>query len=104
MKRLLGLGANGIITDRPDIAAKVWVDLSLKQQKNEPTISPPSPTSFYTPLYDFYEHHTCVSLICLIVRYCNRYIVFGFIGVIVSLIKLFKDDSKKKVDVHKKQK
>ncbi|EGG14212.1 hypothetical protein DFA_11981 [Cavenderia fasciculata] len=70
MKRVLGLGIEAIITDRPDIAIKVFKDAKLKPA-NFPVPKPlPSNHSgtYFIPLSDVEESHTCISFFCILLQ------------------------------------
>jgi glycerophosphoryl diester phosphodiesterase len=87
IRRLIQLGANGIITDRPDIAVKVFEELGIKE-KVEREIYKYQNIRFYVPVDNHVEVHTCVGLMCAILHNLNKYfhiiisvlilVVFGY--------------------------
>eukprot|EP01080_Neovahlkampfia_damariscottae_P012433 gene12433-6185_t len=74
MKEVLELGADGLITDRTDLAMEVWVELGLKKSK-KPT------KEFYLPTENFIESYTCTIFLCRLIE--------NFKEIVLSLILLF---------------
>jgi len=85
IRKLVLLGADGIITDRVDIAVDVFHELGIKQKK---LITDDSlPKKYFIPLTNFEEEHTCVSSICLITKIMlRRSVIYGSVVVTVGLV------------------
>jgi len=93
IKRLVLLGADGIITDRVDIAVDVFHELGIIEKK---IVDDNLPKNYFLPLINFQEVHTCVSLICLLTKLMlRRYVIYGVLAVTI-LIVYFLSKRKKK--------
>eukprot|EP01116_Phalansterium_solitarium_P020830 TRINITY_DN6273_c0_g2_i1.p1 TRINITY_DN6273_c0_g2~~TRINITY_DN6273_c0_g2_i1.p1 ORF type:complete len:409 (-),score=80.68 TRINITY_DN6273_c0_g2_i1:170-1396(-) len=79
MKRLLRLGARGIVTDRPDIAADAFAELGVKPalDKTE-SLQLAQQMMWFEPNWDPAEGHTCVSPTCIVLQ--NMEVVLAFVA------------------------
>ena len=84
MRHLLRAGADGIITDRTDIARRVFEELGIVGRLDGEPSHP-----YYIPHSDPIEQHTCVSLICIINESVDPYVfILGAYGIVLSLVVL----------------
>jgi len=97
MKRLLKLGAHGIITDRPDIAVGVFEELGLKE-KREREIYSHKNERFFVPVDNHIETHTCVGFLCAVLQMLDIHLLWvlgGFVLAIIYVLKRFSTKRKK---------
>ena len=73
MKEVLLLGADGLITDRTDLAMEVWEELGLKKRKK-------TTKEFYLPIDNFVEIYTCTTFLCILIE---NFISFLLISVLI---------------------
>eukprot|EP01112_Ceratiomyxa_fruticulosa_P024169 TRINITY_DN968_c0_g1_i7.p1 TRINITY_DN968_c0_g1~~TRINITY_DN968_c0_g1_i7.p1 ORF type:complete len:407 (-),score=66.49 TRINITY_DN968_c0_g1_i7:33-1253(-) len=66
MKRLVEVGADALITDRPDLAVEVFRSMGLMKKLSDAEIAEKEgkKSEFYIPVLDFKEVHTCISFTC----------------------------------------
>jgi len=92
MKELLLKGADGIVTDRIDLAIQVFKELGLKKNSSK------SPTKYYKVDEEYGEIHQCEGTVCLILFYffqCEQWIVISSLVLLISLI-MWQSSSKSK--------
>jgi glycerophosphoryl diester phosphodiesterase len=79
MREVVKLGADGIITDRIDLAIEVWEELGIRKAKKIFT------KEFYLPTENFIEIYTCTTYLCQIIE--NFEIIL--VGFVLFCIILF---------------
>lgn len=87
-RELLGLGCDGIVSDRPDIIYSVFherklVPDSLEMRLVNTTLN--TPNSFYIPESNPREVHTCLSLGCKILPVIMNHFTELFLGIVALL-------------------
>ncbi|GAM17326.1 hypothetical protein SAMD00019534_005010 [Acytostelium subglobosum LB1] len=77
VERILGLGIEGIITDRPDVAVRVFKQQGYKPRSH--VIPKPLPGNltgtYYLPEVDIEEVHTCITPLCMVLQHIDMIVI-----------------------------
>jgi len=84
IRRLLLLGANGIITDRADIAVQIFEELKLKEKVYR-DIYQFENQRYFVPVDTHVEVHTCVGQLCVFLQTVNQ-LLFPFLSLFLVTI------------------
>ena len=94
MKRILSSGADGIITDRIDLAVQVANELGLINRPSKvPQSAINTSSAYFVPSLNPEEVHHCVSALCLL--YQNLQYIVGAVVVLVLVLSTRKSSSPK---------
>ncbi len=95
MKRILSSGADGIITDRIDLAVQVANELGIINRPNKVPQSAVNTTkAYFVPSLAPEEVHHCVSAMCLLVQ--NLQYIIAAIVVLMLFLSTRKSSSPNK--------
>jgi glycerophosphoryl diester phosphodiesterase len=96
MREVLKLGADGIITDRIDLAIEVWEELGIRKAKKNFT------KEFYLPTESFVEIYTCTTYLCRMIENFEIFLV-GFLLICIVIFFLRKCSIERRQDRIKKK-
>lgn len=92
MKRILSSGADGIITDRIDLAVQVANELGIINRPSKvPQSSINTTNAYFVPSLNPEEVHHCISALCLLVQ--NFQYIAGAVVVLVFYLSTRKSRS-----------
>eukprot|EP01133_Synstelium_polycarpum_P007984 gene7984-9379_t len=88
IQRMLTLGIEGVITDRPDLAIKIFQQAGLKPRNLLlPKPLPGNKTgTYYIPMEDTQELHTCITLTCIILQRIHHVIIALVLAYVVMRV------------------
>lgn len=105
MKRLIDLGADGIVTDRPDIVYNLLYKLGLVKEDKFSLIDKKyinSVEGFFVPDESPYEIHTCVSLICKVIPLILNNLNWILVNIFILILFLLRRKTNETPDKKKK--
>lgn len=95
MKRILSSGADGIITDRIDLAVQVANELGIINRPSKiPQSSINTTNAYFVPSLNPEEVHHCISALCLLIQ--NFQYIAGAIVVVMLYFSTRKSSPPKK--------
>jgi len=77
MQKLLKLKADSVITDRTDVAVKVFEELGRKPKQHTSRLPPGYNPVYSIPVKDLEEPHECVGLLCVAIEHSRTILVIA---------------------------